>query len=244
MSRWKILAEVIAIFALSSALVCIALKTDVEPLKLGVGMKRLSGTVADGFVYMSPKEPFPRVSFSAFRIGKIKAGVISFAPFSTIEFDNLALNIPPSADKGTNFVPVNAGPPLAESSSDSADKHDILGVRWLATMAYGKSIGRIGGIKINGLSIGRMVGNELKPVIAARQLKSAGRKIIVEGLYVHNADGEKFVGRAELVTKPVPTIIWHDGRLELPEIPLIFGKRRGLSPFGSFGFRKVAKIDD
>jgi len=194
------------------------------PQETGIGLKRLSGPVADGFMYRSPKEPFPRATFDAFRIGKIKAGVISLAPFSTVEFDNLVLNIPPTADVCPHPAPDGTAPVASASHVAGGGVADALGIRSLAAMAYGKPIGRIGGVRINGLSIGRMVGKDRRPVLSARCLKNSGRKMLVDGLRVYDADGERFVGRAEFVTKPVPAIVWQDGRFELSELSSIFNR--------------------
>ena len=224
MSGWKITAMVAAFVAAVGLLLWFSL-VEGSGTQPGVGLKRLSGTVADGFVYRSSKESFPRAAFDAFRIGKVKAGVISLAPFSTVEFDNLVLNIPPTADVCPHPAPDGGAAPVASASHVAGGGvADALGIRSLAAMAYGKPIGRIGGIRINGLSIGRMVGKDRRPVLSARCLKNSGRKMLVEGLRVYDADGERFVGRAEFVTKPVPAIVWQDGRFELSELSSIFNR--------------------
>lgn len=192
------------------------------PQETGIGLKRLSGPVADGFMYRSPKEPFPRATFDAFRIGKIKVGVISLAPFSTVEFDNLVLNIPPTADVCPHPAPDGTAPVASASHVAGGGVADAFGIRSLAAMAYGKPIGRIGGIRINGLSIGRMDGKELKPILSARRLKNSGRKIVVEGLVLYDMSGERQVENAELVSKPEPAIVWQGGRFELAELSSIF----------------------
>ena len=222
MSGWKITAMVAAFVAAIGLLLWFLPVRGFWPQETGIGLMRLSRTVADGFVYRSPKEPFPRATFDAFRIGKIKAGVISLAPFSTVEFDNLVLNIPPSADGPLCPAPDSAVPIASAPQTDGGGGSDALGIRSLSAMAYGKPIGRIGGIRINGLSIGRMDGKELKPVLSARRLKNSGRKIVVEGLVLYDMSGERQVENAELVSKPEPAIVWQGGRFELAELSSIF----------------------
>jgi len=223
-SGWKITAMVAAFVAAIGLLLWFSPVRGFRPQETGIGLKRLSGTIADGFVYRSPKEPFPRATFDAFRIGKIKAGVISLAPFSTIEFDNLVLNIPPTADVCPHPAPDGAAPVASASHVSGGGVADALGIRSLAAMAYGKPMGRIGGIRINGLSIGRMVGTDRRPVLSARCLKNSGRKIVVEGLVLYDMSGERQVENAELLSKPVPTIVWQGGRFELTDLSSIFNR--------------------
>ena len=224
MSLWKIFAEIIAFFALIFALAWIALKTHVEPLEHKSGMKRLSGTVADGFVYMSPKEPFPRITFDACRVGKVKVGVFALAPFSTVELDNLVVNIPPSNGDIAQKMLIDGGH-ASESVPNSVESNsNALGLKVLASMARGRFVGRLYSIKVNGFSLSKMIGKNLEPIIEARRLRSSGRKMLVEGLTLHDADGVKHISEAELVTKPVLSIVWAEGKFELSELSLMFEK--------------------
>ena len=208
MRGWKIIALVAAFFAAVGALLWVASRRVAEPQRSGGGMKRLSGTVAEGLVYWSPKEPFPRASCDACRIGKVKAGVVSLSPFSTIEFDNLVINLPPGGK-------VDGAEPRESARGDAVD---ALGLRPLAAMAGVKPSVRFYGIKVNGFSLSRMVGGELRPVAKARQIRNLRRKIVVEGLLLYEADGERQVPRAELETKPSLAIVWPDGRIDLDDV--------------------------
>lgn len=209
MRGWKIIALVTAFFAAVGALLWVASRKGTEPQRPGGGMKRLSGTVAEGLVYWSPKEPFPRASCDACRIGKVKAGVISLSPFSTIEFDNLAINLPPPSGKGGGAEP---------RESARGDAVDALGLRPLAAMAGGKPSIRFYGIKVNGFLLSRMDGGELRPVAKARQIRNSKRRIVVEGLRLYEAGGEREVPSAELVTKPSLAIVWPGGRISLDDM--------------------------
>lgn len=221
-SAGRMWAQVAVFFAAVCALVWLALRLKTpDAVAVSTGFRKLSGTMAEQFSYREPGEPFPRVTCAACRIGKIKAGVFSIAPFTTVEVDDLVINIPPSP---------NARPPVAtgngshggEGERVKAVKTAVGGldaprIRELVWMASGKKISRIGGVKINGLSIGRMVGRDLAPVLSARKLENSGRKILLRGVVVHEGGEEKSIDRAELVTKPTLAIVWPGGRFELPD---------------------------
>lgn len=225
MRGWKIILLVAAFFAAVGALLWVASSKGAKPQRPGGGMKRLSGTVAEGLVYWSPKEPFPRASCDACRIGKVKAGVFSLSAFSTIEIDNLVVNVPTVTNENCQLELRDMGGETVHNEivhKNAGVANDPLGVMKLASMAYGKPVGKICGIKINGLTFGRIVGKDLEPVFTARQLKSSGQKLVLHGIRVHEAGGERIVDRAEFVTEPKPAIVWTDGRIELPELLTMF----------------------
>ncbi len=212
MSGWKIIAQIAAFVAVVCAVFFLAVTREDAPRDPKAGMKRLSGTVADGLVYWSPKEPFPRAACDACRVGKVKAGVFSIGGLSTIEFDNLVINIPPRSSEAQSE---DAGASAAHSKNDVVDN---LGLRPLVGIAHGKSTGRFYGLTVNGFSLGRMVGKELKPTVKAKRIRNVKRKIVVEDMTIFEAEGEKKVAKAELVTKPSLAIVWPQGRIDLSEL--------------------------
>ena len=215
-------AQVAVFFAAVCGLVWLALRPmSPEDTAVSTGFRKLSGTIADQFSYREPGEAFPRVSCAACRIGRVKAGVFSIAPFTTVEVDDLVVNIPPSADArppvATESGRRGVGAGTADAAKAAVGGLDAPGIRKLVWMASGQQIGRIGGIKINGLSIGRMVGRDLAPVLSARKLENSGRKILLHGVVLH-ADGVvQSIGRAELATKPSLAVVWPGGRFVLPD---------------------------
>lgn len=192
-----------------------------------VGMKRLSGTVLEKFVYRSGKERHPRATCNACRFGKVKMGVISIGPLNVLEFDDLVVNVPPSAKKdvqalvgnGTQApvqpaLPVSEAMPSGSAASDMVDSFDLKPLMIVARSDFNKPFAVV---RINRFTLNRMVGDELELVFSAELLKSKGRSIMLYGVTIKRSQEEEKLASAELVLKPTPKIVWQGGALELPK---------------------------
>lgn len=221
---WLTLAAVSVTIVMGVATWCALHIAIDEPVKL-VGMKRLSGPVGEGFVYRSPKEPFPRTTCDACRVGKKKMGVFSLGAFNVIEFDNLVVNIPPAGKnpqkKSVNIIDTVRN---VKKKEKRGEKNEIDGVVNALNLESIMSISQnelkrsFAGIKINRFTLNRMEGDALTPIFTAALLQSRGRRIILKGLTVIRGGEEENIASAELQVKPNVKIIWNGGFLDLSNV--------------------------
>lgn len=184
----------------------------------GNSYKRLSGTVAEGFVYRVGRERHPRVACSACRIGKMKLGLVSLGAFNTIEIDDLVINIPEAVTQTTLDRRTKSPNAKEQGSGTETDAVvEALGLKPVMAMAHAEA-GRFTGIKISNFQVNRMSGDELRPVIKAASLKNSGRRMMLYDVVLHK-DGERLdLDSAELVAKPCFKLHWPTGSWDLTEM--------------------------
>ena len=185
-----------------------------DEVRKGVGMKRLSGTVAEGFSYRSGKEFHPRASCGACRIKKVKLGVFSIGGMDILEFDDLVVNVPPSP-KMTDGI-------SGKASGMSADDIRIdgfggvmaqcLDLKPLMEIALGGRKKTFVGIQINRFALNLMDGENLKPVFSATCVKNKKKVIVMQGVKIYRNGKEEHLASARLELKPRIKITW-DGDL-------------------------------
>lgn len=171
------------------------------------GYKRLSGTVAEGFVYRSSKEPFPRATCKTLKIGKVKLGPFSVGPLSTLTIEELIVNLP-SEEKtaaAKKTIDKHCG------SESSTQVTDFLGLNSLVEISHPKAARKFSKIVINGLELNRMEGAVLRPVLRAARLENQKRRIILKDVIVYCEDREEMHHTAELVLNQTPRLIWPGG---------------------------------
>jgi hypothetical protein len=216
---WLVLATLFVIILMGAATwyaLNFSTGNDLKP----VGMKRLSGTLAEGLSYRQPKESFPRISCDACRIGKKKMGVFSLGAFSTIEFDNLVVNIPPGGMRPKRESAKVIDVVQCEKNQKEAVK-DIVGAFNLESVM---SISRedmkrsFAGIKINRFAINRMGEETLAPIVFVNTLQNRGRRIILNGVSIFREGSEERIVSAELIFKPRIQIVWDGGSFDLSDL--------------------------
>lgn len=177
------------------------------------GYKPLSGTVAEGFSYWLPREPFPRATCATCRLGKLKMGPFSLGAFRTLEIGGLVVNLPDDAAAS------DAAPPTASASSAtavSALRRRVAELEPLLGRALGRALPRLAGFRIRDLTLNRMRGTTLEPVLTARLVKSEGRRILASGLVLQKPTGAEAVPEAEVQMSPSLRLVWQKGRFDLP----------------------------
>lgn len=183
------------------------------------GYKRLSGTVAEGFVYRSSKEPFPRATCKTLKMGKVKLGPFSVGPLSTLTIEDLIVNLPPHEKKDT----VAKSSKVKHRGSESALQiTDFLGLNSLVEISHPKAARRFSKIVINGLELNRMEGAVLRPVLRAARLESQMQRVILKDVIVYCEDREEMHHTAELVLNQTPRLIWPGGEfvIDAPHVLL------------------------
>jgi hypothetical protein len=186
-----------------------------------VGMKRLSDTLAEGLSYQQSNERFPRVSCDACRIGKKKMGVFSLGAFSTIEFDNLVVNIPSGGILFKREESTNVSDTVQREKKHKDVVKDVVEAFKLESVM---SISRedmkrsFAGIKINRFAINRMGEETLVPIVFVNILQNRGRRIILNGVSVFREGSEERIASAELIFKPRIRIVWDGGFFDLSDL--------------------------
>jgi len=178
-----------------------------------VGMKNLSGTVAEGFVYRAGKEKFPRATCDACRIGKMKMGVISLGAFNTVEFDNLIINLPPPSDDDPDSINERKMPDDGASSILSSFQ-----LKPIVAMARVDAKKSFASVRINRLIVNRMAGEELELVFSADVLRTKGKKIGLQGVTLGRCGVVHKVQAAELLLKPRMKIVWPGGVWDITDV--------------------------
>jgi hypothetical protein len=193
--------------------------------------KRLSGTVAEGFVYRVGRERHPRVTCSACRVGKVKLGFISLGAFNAIEFDDLVLNIPEVSEKAAPGKRSNHQMPTTQTTkADVADVVEDLNLKPVLTMAHAKAK-QFAEIRVSNFQVNKMSGESLKPLVKASLLKNSGRRMILHDVILYKDEMGIALNEAELVVNPRLKLIWSTGSWDLTEI--LFGSsgpRRSVPP--------------
>ena len=216
---WLVLATLFVIVLMGAAtwyaLNC-STGNDLKP----VGMKRLSGTLAEGLSYRQSKESFPRISCDACRIGKKKMGVFSLGALSTIEFDNLVVNIPsggmrPKRESAKVIDVVQCEKNQKEAVKDIVGAFNLESVMSISRDDMKRSFARI---KINRFAINRMDEKTLVPIVFVNTLQNRGRRIILNGVSVFREGSEKSIASAELIFKPRIRIVWDGGFFDLSDL--------------------------
>lgn len=191
-------------------------ENDLKP----VGMKRLSSTPVEGLSYRQPKESFPRISCDACRIGKKKMGVFSLGAFSTIEFDNLVVNIPsggmrPKRESANVIDAVQCEKKQKDAVKDIVGALNLESVMSISPEDMKRSFA---GIKINRFAINRMGEETLVPIVSVNTLQNRGRRIILNGVSIFREGSEESIASAELIFKPRIRIVWDGGFFDLSDL--------------------------
>lgn len=195
MRTLRLTLAAVAVTVVMSAVTWCALRITIDQPGKPVGIKRLSGTAAESFAYGLPKEPFPRVTCDACRVGKKKMGVFSLGAFNVIEFDNLVVNIPQIKAKQKKELDnvVHTVRNAKKKKKNVERKNEIDGVvsafNLESMMSMSCNERSFAGIRINRFALNRMEGDVLKPILTVSTLQNRGRRIMLKGLTVFR-DGE------------------------------------------------------
>ena len=211
MHQWRIWLATAATVAVVGFAIWGALSFEPDKPK-PVGMKNLSGTVAEGFYYRSGKEKFPRATCDACRIGKMKMGLISLGAFNTLEFDNLVVNVPTNHEHKIEKDTRTTSEEIAPEVVDSFSLKPLIG---MAQNGLKKSFSSI---RINGFQLNRMLGEELELVFSVGTLRNNGRNVVLRDVVLNRNGEKKCLKSAELKLKPRIVIVWSSGEWDITDI--------------------------
>lgn len=219
MRFWRILFLAVSTVAIMGFAFWIAFRFSGEPRK-GVGMKRLSGTVAEGFSYRSGKEFHPRASCGACRIRKVKLGVFSIGGMDVLEFDDLVVNIPSIK----NDINPNPGRESVRTSVEVPQDDAKCGIvqcfnlKTLVAAATGSAKRNFVGIKINRFALNRMDGEKLRPVFSADSIKNKKKVVVMQGVSVFQNGMKERHQFARLELGSRVKIVWDGGFWDITDI--------------------------
>lgn len=219
MRFWRILFLAVLTVAIMGFAFWSAFRFSGEARK-GVGMKRLSGTVAEGFLYRSGKEFHPRASCGACRISKVKLGVFSIGGMDVLEFDDLVVNVPPSPGTEDRIPGKASGAAVADMQRDSigGDVAQCLDLKPLVEMALGGRMKTFVGIRIDRFALNLMDGEKLKPVFSAARVKNRKKAIVMQEVKIFRNGKEERLASARLELKPRIKITWNGGFWDITDI--------------------------
>lgn len=214
MSTWRILLLSLAFLGIVGLAMWAAVAYHpVDDKKESNSYKRLSGTVAEGFVYRVGREKHPRVTCSACRVGKLKLGLVSLGAFNTIEFDDLVVNVPDTA-----WCSVEDNHPKKSKGKSDVDMIvDTFNLRSGMDRASAETK-KFAGIKISKFKINKMSGNDLVPIIHAKSLKNSGKRILLHNAVLYKEGQVYKLKEVELKVKPRFKLVWPTGSWDLTDI--------------------------
>lgn len=183
----------------------------VDDKKESNGYKRLSGTIAEGFVYRVGRERHPRVTCSACRVEKLKQGMISLGAFTTVEFDDLIINIPDADHRAVESD-------CSEKSMEKSDADAVVDALSLRSSMADVKAKRFAGIRISRLQINKMSGDALVPIVHAGSLKNSGKRILLHDAVLHREGQVHRLKEVELKVKPRFRLIWPTGSWDLTDV--------------------------
>lgn len=215
MPTWRILLLTLAFFgSVGLVMWAVTAHDSSDHRKVEGGYKKLSDTVAEGFVYRSGCEPYPRVTCSACRVGKLKLGIISLGAFNTIEFDDLVINIPESIDNGTISGSYGIEGKEAREIDVLVQSLNLGPVMTMARVGARKFTG----IRISKLWMNRMSSDGLKPILTADILKNSGKRLVLCNVVLHMDGHPMRMREAELKVNPEVRVVWHGRSWNLTEL--------------------------
>lgn len=169
-----------------------------------VKQKSFSRVIAEGVRYRDYQSiGVDRFAFKSCRIEKRRKGAITFGAFNMLVVDGLVLNLPAVASVSIK------GEPAGESSFGWM-KGDGLGETLVGSQGLG--VGRISGIRINGLTVNRCNNTNGVSLIFSATLAESGiskEGLNLQGCEVSTSDGSQMrVNKARLILKPDPKLVY------------------------------------
>lgn len=218
MPTWRIILLSLAFHGIVGLAMWVAVAYHPDGEKQGGNnYKRLSGTVAEGFVYRVGREKHPRATCSACRVGKMKLGLISLGAFNTIEFDDLVINIPEAGEKTESNKQVKSDVPITQKPKAETDAVvETLNLKPVMSMAHAEAK-KFSGIKITNFQINQMSGEKLLPVIKAASLKNSGKRLVFHNATLYKGGEKLDLKEVELIAKPRFKLVWATGSWDLTE---------------------------
>ena len=175
---------------------------------------RLDRTVAEGLRLWNPKTGVDSVRFDSCRVEKMRMGFFALGAFNVLCIKGLVLNLPLDAEE--EEVKRDEERVKSESAGKEA-LAELLPKSLMKRMGlYAK---KFSGIRVDGLSVNRVVNRSVVPVFAAERMKNRGKTLELMNCRVFGDDGStNLVGKAELRLKPVPVLAWNGGERRLDDL--------------------------
>jgi len=169
-----------------------------------VKQKSFSRVIAEGLRYRDYQSfGVDRFAFKSCRIEKRRKGAITLGAFNVLVVDGLVLNLPAVASVSIKGEP-------ARESSFGWIKGDGLGETLVGSQGLG--VGRISGIRINGLTVNRCNNTNGVSLIFSATLAESGMSkegLHLQGCEVSTPDGSQMrVNKARLILKPAPKLVY------------------------------------
>lgn len=237
MRAWEPGLAAIAVLAIVGVSIWGALTIQIDEPSAATGYKRLSGTVAEGFVYRAGTEKFPRASCGACRVGKAKMGVFSIGALDTLEMNDLVVNLPPAPSSKTMRGHADGPSPAAPESGASAPAAPNSGasapaarpqpaeglmaafqLQPLFGFAQKELKKNFASLRIKGFAVNRLVGDGLELVVSADLVKNKGRRIFLYHVSLNRGRAVEKLPMAELVLRPQLKIVWPQGSFDLTHV--------------------------
>lgn len=178
----------------------------------------LDHNVAEGFRLWNPKAGVDSVSFESCRVEKMRMGFFALGGFNVLCLKGLVLNLP--LEEGmSEEVSGGAGRGTSEErrAKSEAPFAGLLPKSLLERT--GLIAKRFSGIRVDGLSVNRVVNRALVPVFTAESMKNRGKSLELKNCRVFADDGAtNLVAKAMLRLKPFPALVWDGGERRLDDL--------------------------
>ena len=168
-----------------------------------VRQKRFSQQVAEGVRYRDTQNfGVDLLAFKSCHVEKRRKGAITFGAFNVLVVDELILNIPVGASSS------------GKAEAAGGTSLDLLkgdGLAGALLRSQGAGVGRVSGLRVNGLTVNRCATNGVSFVFSAAQAESGMRSsgLRLRDCVVRSADGSAArVKEARLVLKPEPALVY------------------------------------
>lgn len=179
--------------------------------------KRYAVDVAEGVRIWNPRAGVDAVRFASCRVEKLKSGPITFGGLNVLILKDLVLNLPLPAETGGDEK-------ASDGKEDSRRAARSLGLSDTVLSMAGVRGKTFSGLRIDGLTIGRIANKTSVPVFSAVSCRNKGRQLQLEGCCVYQGGVSNSVGKAVLTLKPSAKLIWQSGEMSLGDL---FGSCKG-----------------
>ena len=178
----------------------------------------LDRTVSEGVRLWNPKTGVDLVRFESCSVQKRRMGFIALGGFNVLYIKGLVLNLPLEAEVADSTAESTES--AGSGETQSAGKEALAGLLPESLMEKtGLMAKRFSGIRVDGLSVNRIVNCSEVPVFAAKTMKNRGKVLEMMNCQVFADDGTtNLVGTATLRLKPVPALVWDGGERRLDDL--------------------------
>ena len=187
----------------------------------------LDHNVAEGFRLWDPKAGVDSVSFESCRVEKMRMGFFALGGFNVLCIKGLVLNLP--LEEGMSEEERGKSEEGREKREEGRAKGEEGREKRVAPFAgllpkslmerTGLIAKRFSGIRVDGLSVNRVVNRALVPVFTAKTMRNRGKSLELKNCRVFADDGStNIVAKAMLRLRPDPALVWDGGERRLDDL--------------------------